>query len=127
MQGLERAKADVEEDGRLRVALLEAQTSARVAELVAKAKGQYPAAVGRALNELKQNPEVYAAYNELYELSVLKPHRTTAFVGFGSSDHSQTDQLREAFIESQSQSHSILNSLDIESYRIFPIGQSLSR
>lgn len=79
---LERAKADVEEDGRLRVALLEAQTSARVAELVAKAKGQYPAAVGRALNELKQNPEVYAAYNELYELSVLKPHRTTAFVGF---------------------------------------------
>lgn len=79
---LERAKADVEEDGRLRVALLEAQTSARVAELVAKAKGQYPAAVGRALNELKQSPEVYAAYNELYELSVLKPHRTTAFVGF---------------------------------------------
>lgn len=79
---LERAKADVEEDGRLRVALLEAQTSARVAELVAKAKGQYPAAVGRALNELKQHPEVYAAYNELYELSVLKPHRTTAFVGF---------------------------------------------
>lgn len=79
---LERAKADVEEDGRLRVALLEAQTSARVAELVAKAKGQYPEAVGRALAELKATPEVYDAYNELYDLSMLKPHRTTAFVGF---------------------------------------------
>ena len=79
---LERAKADVEEDGRLRVALLEAQTSARVAELVAQAKGQYPEAVGRALAELKRAPEVYTAYNELYDLSNLKPHRTTAFVGF---------------------------------------------
>lgn len=79
---LERAKADVEEDGRLRVALLEAQTSARIAELVAQAKGQYPEAVGRALAELKKNPSVFAAYNQLYELSLLKPHRTTAFVGF---------------------------------------------
>ena len=79
---LERAKADVEEDGRLRVALLEAQTSARVAELVAQAKGQYPEAVGRALGDLKRIPQVYDAYNELYDLSMLKPHRTTAFVGF---------------------------------------------
>jgi regulator of protease activity HflC (stomatin/prohibitin superfamily) len=79
---LERAKADVEEEGRLRVALLEAQTSARVAELVAEAKGQYPAAIGRALESLKKRPEVFAAYDELYELSLLRPHRTTAFVGF---------------------------------------------
>jgi regulator of protease activity HflC (stomatin/prohibitin superfamily) len=79
---LERAKADIEEDGRLRVALLEAQTSARVAELVAQAKGQYPEAVGRALGELKKLPAVYDAYNELYELSLVRPHRTTAFLGF---------------------------------------------
>ena len=79
---LERAKADIEEDGRLRVALLEAQTSARVAELVAQAKGQYPESVGRALTELKKVPRVYAAYNELYELSLVRPHRTTAFLGF---------------------------------------------
>ncbi len=80
---LERAKADIEEDGRLRVALLEAQTSARVAELVAQAKGQYPESVGRALTELKKVPHVYDAYNELYELSLVRPHRTTAFLGFG--------------------------------------------
>jgi regulator of protease activity HflC (stomatin/prohibitin superfamily) len=79
---LERAKADVEEEGRLRVALLEAKTSARVAELVAEAKGQYPQAIGRALEALKQRPEVFRAYDELYELSLLRPHRTTAFVGF---------------------------------------------
>jgi len=79
---LERAKADMEEEGRQRVALLEAQTSAKVAAMVAEAKGQYPAAVGRALHRLRDNPEVLAAYNELYELSLLRPQRVIAFHGF---------------------------------------------
>lgn len=79
---LERAKADVEEEGRLRVSLLEAQTAARVAELVAKAKGQYPAAVGRAYEQLSGDPQVFAAYRELYELSLVRPHRTVSFQGF---------------------------------------------
>jgi regulator of protease activity HflC (stomatin/prohibitin superfamily) len=80
---LERAKADVEEEGRLRVALLEAQTSARVAALVGEAKAQYPPAVGKALGELRTiSPDVLAAYEELYELTVLRPHRTWAFMGW---------------------------------------------
>jgi regulator of protease activity HflC (stomatin/prohibitin superfamily) len=80
---LERAKADVEERGRLDVAQLEANTAVRVASLVAEAKGQYPAAVGRALSELRAHPAVFDAYNELHELSLIRPHRTIAFRGFG--------------------------------------------
>lgn len=79
---LERAKADMEEEGRQRVALLEAQTSAKVSALVAEAKGQYPAAVGRALHRLRDQPAVLAAYNELYELSLIRPQRVIAFHGF---------------------------------------------
>lgn len=83
---LERAKADVDENGRLDVAQLEADTANRVAALVAEAKGQYPAAVGRALAELKTRPRLFAAYNELYELSLVRPHRTISFRGFGDGE-----------------------------------------
>jgi len=79
---LERAKADIEEEGRQRVALLEAETSAKVAGRVAEAKGQYPLAVGRALSRLSKRPKVLDAYNKLYELSQLRPHRTVVFSGF---------------------------------------------
>lgn len=83
---LERAKAAVEEEGRLRVALLEAETSAQVASLVAEAKGQYPAAVGRAYAELKRDPELLEAYEELHKLSLLKPSSMIAFAGFGGQE-----------------------------------------
>lgn len=79
---LERTKAHVDEVGRLAVAQLEADTSKRVAELVAAAKGQYPLAVGRALAELQKKKKIFAAYNDLYELSLLRPHRTVTFRGF---------------------------------------------
>ncbi|MBJ6765090.1 SPFH domain-containing protein [Myxococcaceae bacterium JPH2] len=79
---LERAKADIEEEGRQRVALLEAETEAHIAGMVAEAKGQYPSAVGRALSALSHEPEVLVAYQELYELSLIRPHRTIAFSGF---------------------------------------------
>lgn len=79
---LERAKAHIEEEGRLSVAQLEADTGMRVAELVADAKGQYPSAVGRALSDIKKRPKVFHAYNELYELSMVRPHRTVTFRGF---------------------------------------------
>ncbi len=81
---LELAKAQIEEEGRQAVSLLEAETSARVAGLVADAKGQYPAAVGRALEALAREPAVLAAYQELYSLSQVRPHRTVAFSGFDS-------------------------------------------
>ncbi len=83
---LERTKAHIEEAGRLEVAQLEADTAMRTAELVADAKGQYPAAVGRALAALSTRPRVYAAYNELYELSLVRPHRTVSFRGFDGGE-----------------------------------------
>ncbi len=88
---LERAKADIEEQGRLDVAQLEAETAKRVAELVADAKGQYPAAIGRALAELKARPALFDAYNALYELSLVRPHRTVSFRGFADGELRATD------------------------------------
>jgi regulator of protease activity HflC (stomatin/prohibitin superfamily) len=83
---LERARADIEEAGRLAVAQLEAETSVKVAALVAEAKGQYPAAVGAAFETLGRDPEVLRAYNTLYALSLVRPHRTVAFRGFGADE-----------------------------------------
>ena len=79
---LERARAVLVEQGRLDVAQLEAQTSQRVAKLVGEAKGQYPLAVGRALQRLKKQPAVFEAYNALYELAQVRGARTVAFRGF---------------------------------------------
>ncbi len=81
---LERARAVLVEQGRLDVAQLEADTSHRVASLVAQAKSQYPLAVGRALERLKKNPAVFEAYNALYELAQVRGSRTVAFRGFES-------------------------------------------
>ena len=88
---LERAKADIDESGRLAAAELEAKTSVQIASLVADAKGQYPLAVGRAFEELEQRPEVFEAYNALYDLSLLRPHRTIAFRGFDAGELRATD------------------------------------
>lgn len=80
--GLERAKAEIDENGRLAAAQLEADTSAKVAKHVAEAKGQYPAAIGRSLARMDRSPEVRVAYEELYALSVVRPHRVVGFRGF---------------------------------------------
>lgn len=83
---LERAKAHVDEVGRLQVAQLEADTAMQVAELVAEAKGQYPAAIGRAFTQIKKRPPVFQAYNELHDLSLVRPDRTVTFRGFDEGD-----------------------------------------
>lgn len=83
---LERAKADIEEHGRQQVSLLHAQTGAEIATLLAEAKGQYPAAVGRAYAALKQQPAVFKAYTELYEFSMLRPQQTVTFKDFVDGD-----------------------------------------
>lgn len=79
---LERARAVLVEQGRLDAAQLEAETSKRVAQLVARAKSQYPLAVGRALARLQKRPKVFAAYTELYALAQVRGPRTIAFRGF---------------------------------------------
>jgi regulator of protease activity HflC (stomatin/prohibitin superfamily) len=83
---LERARAVLVEKGRLDAAQLEADTAKQVATLVAQAKGQYPLAVGRALERLKKSPRVFTAYNQLYELAQLRGPRTVAFRGFDGKD-----------------------------------------
>lgn len=88
---LRRAKAAIDESGRIRVAKLEAQTHAQLASLVADAKGQYPAAIGAALARLQSKPKVFDAYNTLYEYSTLRPHRMTAFRGFGADEMRAVD------------------------------------
>ncbi len=79
---LEKAKADIEEAGRLEAQLLEAETLAKVAALEAEAKGQYSLSIGRAYGKLSSNQQILSAYQELYELSLMKPQRTIAFQGF---------------------------------------------
>ncbi len=79
---LERAKALIDEEGRLQIEKLEAQTEADVAALNAEAKSQYSLAVGRAYHELGQDAEVFVHYKELYELSRLVPGRVVYFDGF---------------------------------------------
>ncbi|NUP12660.1 MAG: SPFH domain-containing protein [Polyangiaceae bacterium] len=79
---LERAKADVDERGRIAVAHLEAETRVRISDLVASAKGQYPEAVGRAYEAMSERKAVRAAYDELYKLAQLSPGRMVAFLGF---------------------------------------------
>jgi regulator of protease activity HflC (stomatin/prohibitin superfamily) len=83
---LDRAKADIDENGRLDAAELEAETQRKVAALVAEAKGQYPAAVGRALQALGPGSKLFKAYNDLYELSLVRPHRTISFRGFAENE-----------------------------------------
>jgi hypothetical protein len=88
---LERAKAHVDEIGRLQVAQLEADTAMRVADLVAEAKGQYPEAIGRALADVKRKPKIFEAYNTLYDLSLMRPHRTVTFRGFTKGELSAAE------------------------------------
>jgi len=88
---LERAKSDVEEEGRLQVAELEARTSAQIAALVAEAKGQHLLAVGDAYEQIADNLVVLNAYKELYELSLIRPHRTHVFYGFAETELKGTD------------------------------------
>lgn len=79
---LERAKALVQEEGRLNVEKISAMTDAEIAELNAQAKSQYGLAVGRAYFNLKKDRPVFKAYQELYELSRMVPQKVVRFDGF---------------------------------------------
>lgn len=88
---LERARAVIEELGRLDVARLEADTAQKVAALVGEAKAQYPLAVGGAYRAMKANPRVLEAYDTLFGLAQLRPHRTVAFRGFAHGEIRSAD------------------------------------
>ncbi|MDD4975179.1 MAG: SPFH/Band 7/PHB domain protein [Bacteriovorax sp.] len=101
---LEKVKANIEEEGRLKVAILEADTNKKIAELTAHAKGQYPKAIGNAYAKLSENPQILNAYVELYELSQIRPHRTTTFHGFSESEHLNT--VTASLLSIQNHNHS---------------------
>ncbi len=88
---LEKATADIEELGRLEAATLEAETASKISSLVAEARGQYALGVGRAYHRLAKNGELFNAYQELYDLSVVKPQRTVAFHGFANQELSAAE------------------------------------
>ncbi|APJ04644.1 SPFH domain-containing protein [Silvanigrella aquatica] len=88
---LEKTKAGIEEAGRLEAQLLEAETSSKVSSLLAEAKGQYSLSVSMAYQELASNPELFNSYRKLYELSLIKPHRTIVFQGFGADELSSVE------------------------------------
>lgn len=87
---LERVKANIDEEGRLRVVMLEADTLKKIAELTAHAKGQHPKAIGEAYAKLGEKKNILEAYVELYELSQIRPHRTTTFHGFKGEENLST-------------------------------------
>ena len=88
---LEHARALIDEEGRLEVAKLEAQTAEAVAKLVGDAKSQYPLAIGDAYRALDAQPQVRQAYDALFELSQLRPTRTVAFRGFAPGEMRSVD------------------------------------
>jgi regulator of protease activity HflC (stomatin/prohibitin superfamily) len=76
---IERTKALIQEEGRLKVARLDAETAHRFAELNALAKVQMPKAISEAYKELAKDPKVLRAFQEYWELLHLDPRKTVAF------------------------------------------------
>ena len=101
---LEVAKAEYEERGRTDAALLLAQTEERVAELEARAKTESLKAGGRAYQKLRERPEIFEAYTELYRLSQLDPSRIVSFDGFAAGALSTA-----ALVESDLERHGHAN------------------
>ncbi|MGN6104714.1 MAG: hypothetical protein ACTHU0_06405, partial [Kofleriaceae bacterium] len=95
---LEVAKAEYEERGRTDAALLLARTEQQVAELEARAKTESLKAVGRAYHVLRQTPDIYEAYTDLYQLSQIDPARVVSFDGFQDGELS-TGALVESDLE----------------------------
>lgn len=98
---LEVAKAEYEEKGRTDAAMLLARTEEQVAELEARAKTENLKAVGRAYEQLRQRPQIFEAYTDLYRLSQLDPSRIVSFDGFEDGVVS-TGSLVESDLELES-------------------------
>lgn len=111
---LSQAKMWIEENGRIRVAMLQAGTEAEVASLVAEAKAQYPLAVSKAYQEVGGEPEVLNAYKELHRLSLIHPQRAIAFRGFGAKEITALDaaMLIPQAVDGGGIGHDIANKLN---------------
>ncbi len=79
---LEMEKARIEEEGRVQVQMIQAETERKISVLNAQARAMHPLAVGRAYSRIRKDEKVMTAYEELYRLSLLQPNRTVTFMGF---------------------------------------------
>jgi regulator of protease activity HflC (stomatin/prohibitin superfamily) len=97
---LEMEKARIEEEGRIRVQTVQAETELKVSSLQAQARAMHPVAVGRAYARIGKTTEVLAAYEELHRLSLLQPNRTVTFVGFNPGEVRALDAVMIPELES---------------------------
>ncbi len=82
---IEKTRALVQEEGRLKVALLDAITARRIAELNGQAQSQLPLQMGEFYKILSGDPQWLKKYQEYWELLNVNPQKTVAFTGFSEN------------------------------------------
>jgi regulator of protease activity HflC (stomatin/prohibitin superfamily) len=82
---IERTKALIEEEGRLKVAKLDADTYHKVAELNGLAKAQHSIAIGTAYSKLSSDPRLLRAFQDYWSMLHLDPRKTVTFSGLKTS------------------------------------------
>lgn len=85
---IERTKAQLEEEGRLRVAHLEATTSRQIANLNGQARAQLPLEIGEFYKSFAADSLLHNKFQKYWELMNLDPRKTVTFSGF---EHSKLD------------------------------------
>ncbi|MDY7548980.1 SPFH domain-containing protein [Glaciimonas sp. CA11.2] len=90
---IEMKKSHLEEEGRIKIQVLDAQTEVRVAELQARAKSMHPIGVARAYSKMADHPGLLERFQELYQLSLLPSGRVVSFVGFEGSEIGPLDAM----------------------------------
>jgi regulator of protease activity HflC (stomatin/prohibitin superfamily) len=98
---IDKTKALIEEEGRLNVAQLEADTTYRIAELSAVAKTQMAYEVGSAYRDLAKKPELLRAFQDYWEVIQTDPKKTITFAGF--------ENTRIAPLEASMAAESVIN------------------
>lgn len=90
---IELKKSRLEEEGRIQIQTMEAETDRKIAELQATARAKHPLAVGRAYQRLAEKTGILEGYHELNQLALLQPGKVVSFVGFGEHEISPMDAM----------------------------------
>ncbi len=104
---IDQTKALIEEEGRLSVASLEAETSSKIAELNGIAKSQRQLEIGKFYKTLESEPLVLQKFKKYWELSNLEPRKTVSFIGFENSKLNVADSV-EMMKSFETATHTIL-------------------
>ncbi len=88
---IEMEKARLEEEGRIAIHVLEADTELKISELRAEARSHSSLAIGRAYADLRKTPKLMNAFETLHRYSKIQPSKTTAFFGFEGEELSVLD------------------------------------